>query len=268
MLRRLGFVFTLASLVCASIVACGDDDDATVNDPSQDGGSDGQQDVAVASENEAKQTGKIIKAQTENEGVAGATVTAGNTSVTTNAAGDYEMIVPRNTPYRMTVSAPDYFKLLEQEVIVKTASLARGNTNLLPTATANLLAGLLPDRKAEKGLVVVKVNPLPPCTSEEGSVVTIDPPGEAKVTYFEGSFPKTSLTAAKAGATFSAAIYNVEVGVPLKVTVTSPDCAEVAFPVDVGDVTYTATLSAEPGEALSYMRVFIRDTAEPDAGGD
>jgi hypothetical protein len=259
----------LASLVCVSIVACGDDDAAGSNPSGTDGGAGAQPDGAVvANETEAKQTGKIIRAQTENDGVPGATVTAGGKSVTTNATGDYEIIVPRNTPYQMTVSAPEYFKLLEQEMILKKESLARGNTTLLPTATANLLAGLLTGRKAEKGLVVVKVNPLPPCASEEGSTLTIDPPGEAKLTYFNGSLPQTSLTAVKAGSTFSAAFYNVEVGVPLKINVTSPECAQAAFPIEVGDVTYTGALSAEPGEALAYIRVYTKDPVAPDAGTD
>jgi len=272
MLRRLALALMTISAVCASIAACGDDD--ATGSPAPGGDDDGSADAAadvavvVTNENEAKQTGKIIKAQTENEGVPGATVTVAGKSVTTNAAGDYEIIVPRNAPYRMAVSAPEYFKLLEQEMILKQETLARGTTTLLPTATANLLAGLLTGRKAEKGLVVVKVNPQPPCTTEEGSTLTIDPPGEAQVTYFNGSLPQTSLTAVKAGSTFSAAIYNVEIGVPLKITVTSPECAQAPFPIDLGDVTYTGTLTAEPGEALAYMRVYIKDPVLPDAGGD
>ena len=270
MLRRLALALLSVSAVCASIAACGDDDTTGSNPPGDDAGADAPLDVAVSvtNENEAKQTGKIIKAQTENEGVPGATVTVAGNSVTTNAAGDYEIIVPRNAPYQMTVSAPDYYKLLEQEMILKQETLARGTTTLLPTATANLLAGLLTGRKPEKGLVVVKVNPQPPCTTEEGSTLTIDPPGEAKITYFNGSLPQTSLTAVKAGSTFSAAFYNVEVGVPLKITVTSPECAQAPFPIDLGDVTYTGALTAEAGEALAYMRVYIKDPIAPDAGGD
>ena len=276
MLRRLALPSALVSALLASIavLACGDDD-TTGSTPSSsdgdgDGGADAQPDapVVVTNDKESKQTGKIIRAQTEDEGVPGATVTAGGKSVTTNANGEYEIIVPRNAPYQMTVAAPEYFKLLEQEMILKKETLARGSTNLLPTATATLLAGLLPGRNAEKGFVVVKVNPQPPCTSEEGATVAIDPPGEAKIAYFNGSLPESSRTTVKAGSTFSAAIYNVEVGVPLKVTVTSPECAQAPFPIDVGDVTYTGALTAEPGDALSYMRVYIKDAVVGDAGTD
>lgn len=270
MLRRFALPFTVVCALIASFAACGDDETPDGTPSTSDGGADTAPDspAVVTNDTESKQTGKIIRAQTEDEGVPGATVTAGGKSVTTSATGDYEIIVPRSTPYQMTVAAPEYYKLLEQEMILKKETLARGTTTLLPTATANLLAGLLSGRKPEKGLVVVKVNPQPPCTTEEGSTLTIDPPGEAKVTYFNGSLPQTSLTAVKAGSTFSAAFYNVEVGVPLKISVTSPECAQVSFPIDVGDVTYTGALTAEAGEALSYMRIYIKDAVVSDAGTD
>ena len=271
MLRRFALALSIACGLFASFAACSDDESTGSTPSTNDGGADAQPDsppAVVTNDSESKQTGKIIRAQSEDDGVPGATVTAGGNSVTTNATGEYEIIVPRNTPYRMTVAAPEYFKLLEQEMILTKETLDRGKTNLLPTETATFLAGLLPDRKAEKGLVVVKVNPLPPCTSEEGSTLSIDPPGEAKITYFNGSLPQSSLEAVKAGSTFSAAIYNVEVGVPLTITVTSPQCSQAPFPIDVGDVTYTGALTAEAGEALSYMRVYIKDAVIPDAGSD
>ncbi len=274
MLRRLALPFafacSLASGLIVSAAGCSDDDSGGSGPSAGDGGADAQPDVpvVVTNDTESKQSGKIIRAQTEDEGVPGATVTIAGKTATTNASGDYEIIVPRNAPYQMTVSAPEYFKLLEQEMIVKKETLDRGTTTLLPTATATFLAGFLPGRKAEKGIVVVKVNPQPPCTSEEGSTVAIDPPGEAKVVYFGGALPESSRTTVKAGTTFSAAIYDVDVGVPLKVAVTSPDCAQVPFPIEVGDVTYTGFQTAEPGDALSYVRVYIRDPLATDAGAD
>ncbi|MBN9166415.1 MAG: hypothetical protein BGO98_29930 [Myxococcales bacterium 68-20] len=266
---RLGSVLAFALALVTTAVACGDDDGGSSANRA-DGGTGGQPDAAavVTNDTESKQTGKIIRAQTEDEAVEGATITIAGKTATTNATGDYELIVPRNTPYQMTVAADGFYKLLEQEWILKKETLDRGTTNLLLTDTANLLAGLLPGRKSDKGLVVVKVNPQPPCTSEEGSTLTIDPPGEAKVTYFSGSLPNSQQTSVQAGTTFSAAIYNVDVGVPLKITVSSPQCAQVPFPVDVGDVTYTGFQKAEPGDALSYMRIYIKDPVVTDAGAD
>ena len=207
-------------MLVATAVACGGDDDGGSSGKTPDGGADGQPDApaVVTNDTESKQSGRIIRAQTEDEAVEGATVTVAGKTATTNAAGDYELIVPRNTPYQMTVAADGFYKLLEQEWILKKETLDRGTTNLLLTATADLLAGLLPGRKADKGLVVVKVNPQPPCASEEGATLTIDPPGEAKLAYFSGSLPNSQQKSVEAGTTFSAAFYNVEVGVPLKIT--------------------------------------------------
>ncbi len=271
-MRRFAFVLPVGSFALAAVfaAACGDDDPGAGTIGAGADGGDAQVDApaVVTSDDESKQSGKIIRAQTEDEGVEGATVTIAGKTVTTNAAGDYEIVVPRSTPYRMTVAGEGFYKLLEQEWIVKKEALERGSTNLLPTATANLLAGLLPGRDPAKGLVVVKVNPLPPCTTEEGATLAIDPPGDSKLTYFAGSLPSSQQTSVQAGSTFSAAFYNVDVGVPLSIVVQSPQCAQVAFPVEVGDVTYTGALSAEAGEALAYFRVYIQDAPIADAGAD
>jgi len=270
LLRRFAPFTTLACAAFATVVACSDDDPSTGSTPVPDAGGGAETDapVVVTSDTESKQSGKIIRAQTEDEPIPNATITIAGKTATTNAAGEYEIIVPRKTPYQMTVAAEGYYKLLEQEWILEKETLERGNTNLLLTATANLLAGLLPGRKTDKGLVVVKVNAEAPCASEEGSTLAIDPPGEAKVAYFSGSLPDSQQAAVKAGTTFSAAFYNVEVGVPLTITVTSPSCAQRPFPIAVGDVTYTGVQKAEAGDALSYIRVFIRDPLAADAGAD
>lgn len=252
-----------AAAVTGGAAACGSDDPAT---PATDAGADTS--IGPVGTNEAKQSGRIIRAL-ENVSVGGATVTIGGKSATTNDDGLYEIVVPKNAPYRMSVTAEEHYKLNEQEWILKKDSLARGDTNLLGTSIANVLASFLPNRDAAKGLLVVKVNPLPPCDSEEGSKLSLDPPGASKVTYFSGGRPNVNATGAAKGESFSAAIYNTEIGVDLKVVVDSPLCEQVPFPVDSQDVTYTGKQQAEPGEVLSYIRVFIGPKKTPsDAGTD
>ncbi|HVJ91162.1 MAG TPA: carboxypeptidase regulatory-like domain-containing protein [Labilithrix sp.] len=253
-ISRLAF----ALVVCASglgLCAGAACDSATTAAGAPDAGHD----AVPLSDNEAKLSGKVIRAQTTDEGIAGATISVADKSVTTNASGDYEIIVPRNTPYGMTVAAEGYYKLLEQELILKKASLDQGVTNLLPTTTANLLLGLFPERRADKGIVVVKVHVRSPCASEEGATITVAPAGEAKVIYFAGALPDSQQTSVKAGSTFSAALYNVDVDVPLSFTVHSPNCQQARFPIDEGDVSYTGNITAEAGEALSYMRLYLED---------
>ena len=235
--------------------------------PPTDAGIDAPPPVVVTNENESKQSGRVIRAQTD-EGVAGATVTIAGKSVVTGVNGDYEILVPRNVPYRVAVTADGFYKLLEQEWIVREATHVRGDTNLLKTETANLLAELLPGRKAEKGIVVVKVHPLPPCETEDGSTLTIDPPGEALVRYFSGPIPSGEQASVQGGTDLSAAFYNVDVGVPLTVAVHSAKCQQAPFPLDLGEVTYTRKVITEPGEAFAYFRAFLRETNGSDAGSD
>jgi hypothetical protein len=210
--------------------------------------------------NEAKQTGRILRAQST-EGVSGAVVAVAGKTATTGANGDYEIVVPQGTPYQMLVTADGFWKLREQEWILKQPSLARGDTNVILTQTAGLLADFLDGRKKEKGTVVVKVEVMAPCTSEAGATLTIDPPGEAKLSYFTGQIPDSQATSVQKGSTFSGVFYNVEIGVPLKVTITSPTCKQVPFPVDADDVTYTGITQADADESISYERVFLRDPA-------
>lgn len=225
--------------------------------PGADAGSDGPATVP-SSGAEAKQTGKILQAQTS-DGVAGATVAVAGKTATTNANGDYEILVPRGTPYQMSASAEGYWKVLEQEWILNRDALARGPTNIILTQTAYLLASFLDGRNKEKGTLVVRVEVMPPCATDEGATLTLDPPGESKLVYFNGQIPDVQATSVHHGSTFAAAFYNVDVGVPVRVGVSSPVCKPVPFPVETDDVTYTGVNRVEADEAVSFHRVYLRD---------
>lgn len=250
---RLFIPYALLSLVVAVSAGCKDDPATATPDDETPGGPA----PVVTNDSESLLSGRIIRAQTEDEAVPNATITIGASSTTTNVKGEFALLVPRNTPYRMTVAAEGYFKLIEQEQLVKTESLEQGDTSLLRTETANLLAGMLPGRDASKGIVVVKVAPKGNCLTEDGATLTLDPPGNAQLVYFGDLVPDASRTSVKGGTAFSALFYNVDVDVPLSVSVTSPPCAQVPFPVDVDEVTYTGSATAEAGDALTYVRLYL-----------
>lgn len=253
--------------IALAAAACGDDDNAPLTS-SADGGAKeaGSGGPGTVGDDEVKQTGKIVRARATELAVEGATVTVAGKSVTTNASGDYELAVPKGTPTQMTVTAPDFYKLVEQEWIVS-KDFPRGETQLLPVGLANLLAGLLaPPRDATKGLLVVTVRPLPPCDSEEGTTLTIDPPG-AKLVYIAGGLPSSVLDSVKKNEGFSAIFYDIEPGVTVHVTASSPRCGQAPFPVEIDGVTLTGNQKTEAGDALSYMRVFLSMPKIVDAGG-
>lgn len=265
MLFRPLFAGVFLSSVAASaagVAACSSN--GTV-EPTSDAGTDAP--IGPVGAAEAKQKGRIIDA-IDKFGVAGATVSIAGKTAVTKDDGTYEIVVPRNTPYRMSVTASAHYKLNEQEWIVKKELFDRTDTSLLSTDIANLLASFLPPRDAAKGLLVVRVNPLPPCDSEQGATLSIAPASTSKVTYFSGGRPNQSATSTTKDEAFSAAFSDVDIGVPIKVTVSSPTCEQVAFPVDYQDVTYTGVQQAEAGEVLSYIRVFIGPKKIADAGTD
>lgn len=266
MRTRFVFVFLPMSMMAAA-AACGDDA-TTPSSPQRDAGTTNETGPVVVGTNEVKQTGKIVRAQATSEMVEGATITVAGKTAITNASGAYEIAVPKDQPVQMTVTAPDYFKLIEQEWILKT-DLDRGETQLLKTGTANLLAGVLnPPRDPSKGLLVVSVRVQPPCASEEGTTLTIDPPGQAQLSYVgKSGLPDSTLSSVQKGAAFSAIFYDVEPGVNVRVTANSPSCEQVAFPLEADGVTLTGNQKTEAGESLSFLRVYLGPAKSVDAGG-
>jgi hypothetical protein len=247
---RFSLLASLAVLSLAAAAACSSDD-KTSSTP-------GPADAAVPiPASAAKQKGRIVDA-IDKFGVTAATVTIAGKSVVTNADGTYEIEIPRNTPYSMTVTEGEHWKLNEQEWIFKKDVFDRTDTSLLSTAIGNILASFLPaPRDMTKGILVVRVNPLPPCESEEGSKIAIEPAGASKVTYFSNGRPNKDQPSTVKDQSFSAAFSDVDPGVAVKVIVDSPTCQQVPFPVDFQDVTYTGVQKAEAGQVLSYIRVFI-----------
>jgi hypothetical protein len=254
----------------SALFACGSDDGstgATIGSGPEAGEAAADTAAPPPSTSEAKQKGRIIDAITK-FGITGATVAVGAKSAVTAADGTYEIVVPRDTAYSMSVTESEHYKLDEQPWILKAATFDRGDTALLSTDIANLLASLLPPRDPAKGLLVVKIIPLPPCDSEQGSTLSIAPAGTAKVTYFAGGEPNKAATSATKGEVFSGGFSDVDIDVPLTVTVSSPTCEAIPFPVDYDGVTYTGSQRTEGGAALSYLRVFIGPKKAIDAGPD
>ena len=265
-MRPLPLAAFASAALLAALGACGDDD----NSPNL--GVDAGSEASTTTPDGGGafvQRGQIVRATAVETVVPGATITVGDKSVTSDETGGYTIEVPEGAPYQMRVSAPSYYTLVEQEWTVRGPSpFDRGQTQLLATTLANILTAGLTDRDMAKGLLVVKVTPLAPCDSEEGSTVTLDPPGDAKVQYFDGQFPSPDKTSIAKGTAFSAVFYNVEPGVPLTVRVDSPRCEALAFPVEQGGVAYGGTQKVEPGEALSYLRLFLGPVKASDAGAD
>ena len=275
-LRHLAFEISSVSRVIAvaavgsacAVAACSDSSSSTpTNTGGVDGGGTGE--TGPVGSGEAKQTGKIVGAL-DKLGVEGATISIDGKTASSKADGTYEIVVPKDKPYTMSVSADGFFKLNEQEWILKKDQLDRGETSFLSKDIGSLLASFLPARDSvNKGLLVVRVLPVPPCDSEQGTTVTIAPAGASKATYFSGGRPNQQSTSTTKGEAFSVAFSDVDPGVNIVVTANSPLCEQLPWPQDQGDVTYTGNQKAEAGDVLSYIRVFIGPKKTvTDAGTD
>ncbi len=245
--------FRLVLLGLASVAAAGGSgcsSSSSANSAPGDGG------PAEASAGAVKQKGRVIDG-VDKFGVIGATVSIAGKTAVTKDDGTYEIEIPQNVPYSMSVTDGEHWKLNEQEWIFKKQLFDRTDTSLLSISIGNLLLSFLGTRDMAKGILFVRVNPLPPCDSEQGAKVSLETPGTSKVTYFVSNRPDKTATSTTKDEAFSAVVYDVDVGVPLKVLVDSPTCAQVAFPVDYQDVTYTGNQKVEAGTVLSYIRTFI-----------
>ncbi len=260
-----GALGSSVAVLAAGIAACSSSNDDNAVNPTAEAGADTS--IGPVGANESKQKGTIMDA-IDMFPVVGATVTIGGRTAVTGADGTYEIAAPRNTAYSMSVTDGQHYKLNEQEWVVKSETFDRGVTSLLSKDIATLLLSFIPPRDATKGLLVVRVYPKAPCDSEQGSLLSIEPAGTSKVTYFAGGRPSTAATSTTKDQAFSAVFSDVEVGVPIKVTVSSPLCEQVPFPIEDKDITYTGVQRTEAGEVLSYIRVYIGPKKTADASAD
>ena len=259
-------------------VACTDTVDHVT--PPSEGGTTGNDSGGGGGEGgvpTVNQSGQVIQLGSTSTGVPGATIAlATNTSKASgDAKGKYTLGVPKDTPFSLVFSAPDYTTVREQEWKLsgdfdrKTTSLPDSQT------TAQLLNGGLKNLDQTKGVLSVGLFLIGGCTDLGGATIALDPPGNSLVTYFSGGLPQGSATATVSGQdTPSAIMYNLEPGDSFKIVVTHPSCTQVPFPYTPKDttggapgdsptITYTGNVhvvaanSNPAAPTTSFIRVFL-----------
>lgn len=264
--------FTVATAATAAAVALAACSSATTTPPAEAGAPpiEAGAEPDAPSSALATQTGRAMVVQLATP-LPGATVSAAGKQATTEADGTYTLTVPRGTPFTLRFTAPEHYQLIEQEYVVTKDPYARGDSLVLAKQTAQLLSAFLDGYDKTRGLIAIRVVKKPGCATETGAVVGIEAPADAKplVKYTVNGLPGSG-TSIVAGENNGALIYNVPTGAPLKVTVKHPTCAPLPFPVEFEGATYTSgSATPEPGESLSFVRVFLGPGApQPDAGSD
>jgi hypothetical protein len=199
----------------------------------------------------------IITNFTNHKPVPNATVIAGDQTVTTAADGSYSFTLQKGEPFRLTVVADGYAKLIEQEATLD-GDYDKGATTIVPTTMATLLTGMLNGYDSNLGVLSVELVPMGGCASEQGAEIEVSPAGSAKVAYMVNKLPSPTATSVTAGQFPSAVVYNVQPGVQLSLTVTHASCSEAPFPVQQGAVKYTGGISTESGQTTGFARVFLQ----------
>lgn len=245
-MNKLALVLTVSALAACS---------SSTTTPASDAGADAPGEAAG---NTYAQTGQVIDFNTS-KGIQGVTITAGSVVATTDATGKYTLNVPKNTPYSMTVAAPNYLKLLEQEWML-TGDADRGKTHFVDVATQQTLQNALSGYDATLATVSILVERKGTCASEGGATITMANQGSAVLKYFKGGFPSNTSSSVTAGDLPSAVLYNIPPGSQVQLTITHPTCKQVAFPTtdpDAPNLTYTGNVNTEGGSAASVLRYYL-----------
>jgi len=209
------------------------------------------------------QTGQIIDLLAKTP-VVGATIDFGNgLTTTTDAKGNYSLQIVQNKPFNMTVTAPNYTQLTEQEWFL-TGDYNNSTTSLVSAAINTAVSSGLPSYDATKVALGLGVYPEGACKDNGGSVITIDPPTAGKLVYFSPTgTPNTTATSVQSGALNpSALLYNIDPAAPLpKISATPPaGCTVAPYPFALGTVTYTGNFKLLPSgvNGQGFFRVFIQ----------
>jgi hypothetical protein len=265
---RLGFISAAVALAACTSA------NPTPNAP-RDSGAEG----GGAEAGGATFTGKIFDLGQKGKAVPGATVSAAGLTATTDATGAYALNLPLNMPFTLTVTAPSYYKLIEQETLIK-GGMDRGKTYLPSTSLGNMLNSTLPGYIDTLGGVGVNIEKQPSCPDEGGATFswTVEggPGGDAgteRLEYFSSGLPSPTAKATVKGSFPHGLIYNVTPGKKITVSVKHPTCTAVAFPVEVtgpfvagdtstggsGMITFTSSsIVTEAGSVTSFVRVFLK----------
>jgi hypothetical protein len=236
----------------AALFGCSSSSTSTPT-PATDGGSTGG--------NTAKLTGQIVSFA-GGTGSAGWTVTAGGQTATTNNKGAYELNIAKDTAFNLSVTDANkgYLSLWDQEAKIS-GDFDRGKLRFVEKGTGDTLIQSL-QADPTKGGVTIELAALEgsACASltdfPQGAKITVDQSG-SKVVYQSGNLPAADKTEAQKGENPAAIAINATPDAELKVSVTYDKCKQKAFPVTVGNITYTGSLKPKGDYTLSVYRIFF-----------
>lgn len=235
----------------AALFGCSSSSSSTPT-PTTDGGSGG---------NTVKLTGQIVSFA-GGTGSAGWNVAAAGVTAQTNSKGAYELAIPKDTAFNISVTDPGngYLGLWDQEAKLS-GDFDRGKLRFVEKSTGDTLIQSL-QADPTKGVVTIELDAVEgsACASvtdfPAGAKITVDQ-SNAKIVYQSGGLPAADKTEVQKAENPAAIAINATPDADLKVTVTYDKCKQKAFPVSVGNITYTGALKPKGNYTLSVYRIFF-----------
>lgn len=241
-----------------ALFACSSSSSSSGTTPTTDGGTG---DGGGTSGNTAKFSGQIV-GFASGTGEAGWNVEAGGVTAQTNAKGAYELALPKDTAFNLSVkdSAGGHLSLWDQETKIS-GDFDRGKLRFVEKATGDALISAL-KADATKGVVTIEMVAMDgsACASvadfPAGAKIKVDQ-ASATLIYQSGNLPDGTKTEAQKAESPAATVINVTPDAALNVTVEYTKCKQKAFPVTDGAITYTGALKAKAPNTISVYRVFF-----------
>ena len=193
-----------------------------------------------------------------NAPLAGFTVTDGQNTTTSDAAGNFVLPAPAGVALAPTVTGPMYSTLHLPEAMASGVDVNRGALPI-PSSSTFALEQQVVGNDQTMALIQITVVKTGACTAIAGGTVTVNSPAGALVKYFtpQGLPTATSFQEVDGSRNKPAAVvYNVPPGQPIDITINHPTCKQVATGTPFNGMLLSgnvATVATEPGDVNASL---------------
>jgi hypothetical protein len=192
--------------------------------------------------------------------LAGFTVTDGNNTTTTDAAGYFLLPAPMGVKLNPTVTGPSYSTLYLPEATAAAADVDRGDIPIPSTSSFALAQNVLAS-DSTKAIVYVTLVRTGSCTSLAGGTLTVLSPAGTSVAYFTPQgLPTGKAFIDRTGNLPVALVFNVPPGEDVTIALNHPTCTLAPADTNVNGAVFTGhvtTAAAEPGDHNSSLTLAV-----------
>lgn len=193
-----------------------------------------------------------------NAPLAGFTLTDGQNTTTSDAAGNFVLPAPAGVVLAPTVTGPMYTTLHLPEATASGVDVNRGAIPIPSASTFGLEQQVVANDQT-MALIQITVLKRGACTAIAGGTVTVNAPAGAMVKYFttQGLPSATNFQEVDGSRNKPAAVvYNVPPGQQVDITINHPTCHQASQDTAINGMILSgkvATVAAEPGDVNASL---------------